>query len=56
MRLEKFLFKVERKKTSLRKQLLRTIFYIYIPFGFISEINTQDQVQTSSIDTDPNSK
>ena len=25
-------------------------------FGFISDINTQDQVQISSIDTDANSK
>ena len=36
------------------KQLLRVIFYI--TFGFISHVNTQDQVQISSIDTDANSK
>ena len=38
------------------KQLLRTIFYMI--FGFITDINTKDQVQTNitSIDTDANSK
>ena len=42
------------KKSRFCKQLLRAIFYI--TFGFISDINTQGQVQISSIDTDTNSK
>ena len=50
----KLLCEVERKKCRFCKQLLRAIFYI--TFRFISDINKQDQVQTSSIDTDANSK
>ena len=46
--------KLRGKKHRFCKKLLRTIFYI--TFGFISNINTQDQVQISSIDTDANSK
>ena len=51
---DKFLCEVERKK----EQILQAIFksYFYITFGFISDINIQDQVQTSIIDTDANSK
>ena len=44
----------DKKKGRFCKQLLRAIFYI--TFGFISDINTQDQVQISVIDTDANSK
>ena len=50
----KFLCEVERKKSRFCKQLLRAIFYI--TFQFISDIDTQDQVQISSIDTGANSK
>ena len=50
----RFLCEFERKKSRFWQQLLRAIFYI--SFGFISDINTQDQVQTSVIDTDANSK
>ena len=44
----------EKKKSRFCKQLLKAIFYI--TFGFISDINTQDQVQISIRDTDANSK
>ena len=49
-----FLYEVERKKSRFCKQLLRAIFYT--TFGFLSDINTQDQAQISSIDSDANSK
>ena len=51
---DKFLCEVERKK----EQILQATFksYFYITFGFISDINIHDQVQTSIIDTDANSK
>ena len=46
--------KLTEKKSRFCKQLLTTIFYV--TFGFISDINTQDQVQISNTDTDSNSK
>ena len=46
--------KLREKKSRFCKQLLRAIFYI--TFGFNSDINTQNQVQISTIDTDSNSK
>ena len=46
--------KLREKKSRFGKQLVRAI--LYMAFGFISDINTQDQVQISSIDTDANSK
>ena len=46
--------KLREKKSRFGKQLVRAI--LYMTFGFISDINTQDQVQISSIDTDANSK
>ena len=46
--------KLREEKSRFCKQLLRAIFYI--TFEFNSDINTQDQVQTSNIDTDSNSK
>ena len=45
---------LREKKSRFCKQLLRPIFYL--SFGFISDINIQDQVQISIIDTDTNSK
>ena len=51
----KFLYDVDRKKNSrFCKQLSRAIFYI--TFGFISDMNTQNQVQISSINNDATSK
>ena len=50
----KFLCEFERKRSRFCKQLLRAIFCI--TFGFVLDINTQDQVQISIIDTDANSK
>ena len=49
-----FLCEVERKKNRFSKQLLTAIFYK--TFGFLPDINTQDQAQISSMDTDANSK
>ena len=46
--------KLTEKKSRFCKQLLTTIFYV--TFGFISDINIQDQVQISNTDTDSNSK
>ena len=49
----KFLCEVEKKKEILQTTF-KAIFYITL--GFISDINTQDKVKISSIDTDANSK
>ena len=46
--------KLREKKSRFCKQILSAIFYL--TFGFISDINPQDQVKISSIDTDANSK
>ena len=45
---------MKKKESRFCKQLLRAIFYI--TFEFISDMNTHDQVQISSRDTDANSK
>ena len=50
----KFLCEIERKNSRFCKQLLRAI--VHIKLGFIADMNTQDQVQISSIDTDANSR
>ena len=54
MTFQKIKFFVKEKESIFCKQLLRAIFYI--TFEFISDMNTQDQVQISSRDTDANSK
>ena len=45
-------------KLKKKKEILQTTFkaIFYITLGFISDINTQDKVKISSIDTDANSK
>ena len=45
---------MRERKSRFCKQTLRAIFYITL--GFISDINTQDQVQISIKDTYANSK
>ena len=46
--------KLRERKSRFCKQLFRAIFHIKL--GFLSDINTQDQVQISSMDTDAKSK
>ena len=45
-------------KLKKKKEILQTTFkaIFYITLGFISDINTQDKVKISSIDTDANSR
>ena len=45
--------KLREKKSRFCRQLLRAIFHIKL--GFIANINTQDQIQISSIGIDANS-
>ena len=49
-----FIYEFERKKEQILQKTFKSCFYV--TFGFISDFNTQDQVQISNIDTDANSK
>ena len=52
----KFLCEVKRKKEWILSANNFKELFFYITFGFISGINTQDQVKISSIDNDANSR